>query len=408
MRHDPLYDYLDAVAASFKRLLWLHIETPELLRTTRNRAQARRQERYLELARAQIREQMEKQRRRAFRGDVSVEIDISALGVAMPPSAPRSVKRYLDAMSGLVYADDRQAAHLAVQRLAKDDPRCRDSDAVAQNDGEPRVGITVLPVRLYVADYDRAFRLHDSIERDYDYDDHDEGHELWAQDWRVDDDMRLDELREEQRDLEAKVGGYGLLDGDLAARLAGHTEREISQLQAKLMLHRRPQAEDRPGTREEWDWSAEVLRHISTTLEPPAWMPRYDMPGEFWISLPPEMRGGAAWRRTIRAEMEKHRARWRVLPAAFDSDLSLDIAILGAGTNARDIDNAAHDVLTAVEDLYCRGRRGTVTGYRVYRCPSETPGVRVRMMMGERIPQLARALETARRYVISRGPRSGS
>jgi Holliday junction resolvase RusA-like endonuclease len=408
MARDSLYDYLDAVAASFKRRLWLQIETPELLRTHKNRAQAMRQEPYLELACVQIREQMRTQRRRAFRGDVSVEIDISALGVAMPPSAPKSVKRYLDAMSGLVYADDRQVAHLAVQRIAKDDPRWRDSDADGQSGGEPRVAITVLPVRLYVADYDRAFRLHDKIERNYDYDAHDEGHELWAQDWSIEDGMRLDDLRAEQRDLEAKAGGYRFLDEDLAARLASHTEREISQLQAKLMLHRRPQAEDRPGTREEWDWSPEMLKHFPTTLEPPAWMPRYDMPGEFWIPLPPEVSGGTAWRRTIRAEMEKHRERWRILPAAFDSDLSLDVAVLGAGTNARDIDNAAHDVLTAVEDLYCRARRGTVTGYRVYRCPSEIPGVRVRMMMGERIPQLARTLETARWYVISRGPRGDS
>jgi hypothetical protein len=134
-------------------------------------------------------------------------------------------------------------------------------------------------------------------------------------------------------------------------------------------------------------------------------MERYDMPGEFWLPLPPEARGDAVWRETVQTEMRKHRERWQLLPPAFDAGLSLDIAILGAGTNARDVDNLAHDVLGAFEEVYCRGWRGTVIGYRAYRCPAEVPGVRVRAMVGERMRQLADALDAARLYVIARGPR---
>lgn len=404
MARDPICDYLDAVAASFRRRLWLAIETPELLRTTRNRAQAKRQEGHLQVARAQIKEQMRHQRRRAFRGDVSVEIDISALGVRTPPSAPKSVKRYLDAMAGLVYADDRQIAHLAVQRLAEDDPRWRDTSR-ERREGQPSVMVTVLPIRLYVADYDRAFDLHDTMARDFDYDDRGDDEGFWTHDWGIGDEMRLDELHEDRRDAEAKIGAYGILDEDLAAQLSDHREREISKIRAKLLLHRRPQRQDRPGTREEWDWEPDMLEHLNLSLDPPVWMERYDMPSEFWLPLPPEAPGDAAWRHTVRTEMEKHRARWQLLPAALDTDLALDIAILGAGSNARDIDNLAHEVLNAFEELYCRGRRGTVVGYRAYRCPSESPGVRVRAMMGKRIRQLANALNAARSYLISRGPR---
>lgn len=191
-----------------------------------------------------------------------------------------------------------------------------------------------------------------------------------------------------------------LIDEDLVALLGQQREREISELEDRLFFHRRPQAEDRPGTRDEWDWRSGLLKHFDL----PTWMERYDMPGEFWLPLPPEARGDAAWRQTIRIEMEKHRARWRLLPVVFDTELSLDIAILGASANARDIDNLAHEVLRAFEELYRLGRRGTVVAYRAYRCPADTRGVRVRAMMGERIRQLSEALDAAREHVIDRGP----
>jgi hypothetical protein len=72
------------------------------------------------------------------------------------------------------------------------------------------------------------------------------------------------------------------------------------------------------------------------------------------------------------------------------------------------------DELAAVTDMMSSGhsrsftalgRRGTVIAYRAYRCPADARGVRVRAMVGERILQLANALEAAREYVTARGPR---
>jgi Holliday junction resolvase RusA-like endonuclease len=399
---DPLYDYLDAIAASFRRRLLLVIDTPELLRTPKNRAQASRQRECLEVARGQIREQMRQKRRRAARGEVSVEIQISALDISAPPAASTSVKRYLDAMSGLVYRDDRQVAHLAVKRLAEDDPRWRD-DPRERRGKPPSVMISVLPLRLYVADFDRAFRLHDSTRPDDEYGR--EGQELWANDWSMADDARLDWLRNDEREADACAGAYAEMGAELAAKLSRKFERQRTELESKLILHHRPRPEYRPGTRDQWKWDPEILEHLGPSFDPPIWMERHDMPGEFWLPLPPEVPGHASWTETISAEMSNHRARWPLLPDAFNTDLSLDIANLGAGANARDIDNLAHDVLRVFEKLYCRGRRGTVTGYRAYRSPSETPGVRVKVMTGARIQQLSDALEAARMYLISNGPR---
>jgi hypothetical protein len=198
------------------------------------------------------------------------------------------------------------------------------------------------------------------------------------------------------------------MDPELAAAFPRDLEHERSELHSKLILHHRPRPEDRPGTRDEWEWGPEILEYVGPSFDPPVWMERHDMPGEFWFSLPPEVAGDVAWTESLRTEMSKHRARWPLLPDAFNTELSLDIAILGAGANARDIDNLAHDVLRAFEELYCRGHRGTVTGYRAYRSPSETPGVRVKVMTGARIQQLANVVfeseEQARQAAPSVGP----
>jgi hypothetical protein len=188
-------------------------------------------------------------------------------------------------------------------------------------DGKPSVLITILPVRLDVADYDQAFRLHDTLEYDFD-DDRRDGQEIWQHDWGVGDDMRLDDLREDQRAAERKTGGYEMLDENLVALLGQQREREISELQAKLLLHRRPQPEDRPGTRDEWDRRSD-LPQASRPAPRPA-----DLDGALrharrvLASASPEARGDAAWRQTILTEMEKHRARGQLLPAALDTELS--------------------------------------------------------------------------------------
>jgi hypothetical protein len=76
-----------------------------------------------------------------------------------------------------------------------------------------------------------------------------------------------------------------------------------------------------------------------------------------------------------------------------------------SGANSRDIDDTAHAVLTAFEELYCGERRGTVVRYRVYRRVGENPGVRVQVMTDERLRQLDAGIEAARAVVIRLGGR---
>lgn len=119
-------DYLDA-NDSWRRSLHLRVETPELLRKGDNRRQRGRQEKLLTEARQQIRTQLKAAHRAAFRGEVTVDVVVFAPEGPAQPSAPKSVKRYIDALVGLVVKDDRQVAQLAVRRFAEDHPRRRRS-----------------------------------------------------------------------------------------------------------------------------------------------------------------------------------------------------------------------------------------------------------------------------------------
>jgi Holliday junction resolvase RusA-like endonuclease len=398
-------DYLDAIAV-WNRGLRMRIKTAELLRQGGSRQGRARQQEMLREARQQLTDQMRAQRRRRFRGDVSVELDIFASDEPEPPSAPKSVKRYLDALSGIVYADDRQVSHLSVIRFTGDHPimrRRRARGSSRRASGGVRVHLTVLPVRLYVADYQRFFRLGDDmVHRASSWDLDSDATAFFEDRWNATDDLRLDDLRDERREEEAGAGVSAWIDRELADRLREFRDREIAELEGRLLLDQRPKREDRPGTPKA-EMDDEMLARLG--LPKPHDLGPYELPAHFWLPLPPEASGGPAWEQTVRDEMAMHRSRWRLLPTAFDQPLALDISIQGAGANSRDIDNTAHAVLAAFEEVYCEERRGTVVRYRVYRRAGENPGVRVQVMTDERLRQLDAGVEAARAVVIRLGPR---
>ena len=398
-----LGDYLTA-NEQWRRTLRLSIRTDGVLRQGGGRLQARKQTRYLEQARNQIRDAMRTQHRRAFRGEVSVKLMIFASGVREPPSAPKSVKRYLDAMTGLAYRDDSQIAHLAVQRIAADHPynqRIRSADkGVAATVGkglsetQPWVVIEVSPLRIYIADYDRAFRVRDKYDGDWDLDRKEAAFWEDADEFGLDADELRQLLREREDDTQSR-GLYAGDDDDFRQVLRRYRERRIDVLTTQQILWRRPTFWDRPGP-SPFSYLGELAPEPLTGSD---W--RLDLPGEFWLPGPEE----TGWEEAVRSSMSAHRKRWPVLPAAFDEPLSLDIAANGAAGIHRDLDNLAHPILVAFEHLYCGGRRGTVTGYRTYRLDNEMNGVRVQTMPGERLQQLEDTMRDARDYVLARGPR---
>jgi hypothetical protein len=168
----------------------------------------------------------------------------------------------------------------------------------------------------------------------------------------------------------------------------------------KKILDQRPGFRDRPGPLTDLDAFARAVGLPEVGDHDP-----WELPGQFWLPIPPELSGEPKWGATVHGEMSAHRARWRVLPSQFERPLALDIAACGMGENSKDIDNLAHGVLAAFEDLYCGGHRGTVVAYRAYRRQTPRVGVRVQILNDQRLQTLDSEIRRAQDRAIERGPR---
>jgi Holliday junction resolvase RusA-like endonuclease len=345
--------------------------------------------------------------RRALRGEVSVELQIFAPDGVDAPSAPRSVKRYLDALQGIVYANDRQVGHLCVRRFASDHPYMRDRADRVGNQQDPvgahTVFVTVLPLRLYVADYDRVFGSGYGLMQD-DSDVDPDAMAFFEDGWEHRDGDELDDLYDERREDIQGTGLYSLSEPTMAETMRAIRERRIRELQGRFLLHQRPDRYDRPGR----DLAARDEELIASFgMAAIAAPDKYELPGTIWLPplfTRPRLPTEASWKDSVRAKFEGHRAHWAQLPSAFEQPVALDIAIHGAASTTHDIDNVAHSILAAFEDQYCGDNRGTVVAYRVYRQASGHSGVRVHLMTGQKLTQLDDAIAEARRLVLSRGP----
>jgi Holliday junction resolvase RusA-like endonuclease len=397
--------YFDAVAY-WDRVLLLNVETGELLRQGTKRRQRGRQEQLLAQARDQLRAQMRKKRRSRFRGHVAVDLTIFAHGAGSVPSAPRSVKRYLDAMNGIVYADDRQVAHLAVHRFADDWPGMPASRAHGLDlpgmirDQPPRVSIIVIPLAVFIQDWERVFWMGERAEGlgGHYRNDFERSWGRFADDrWTLEDDLRLEELVQERRRDKAGSGWLDRVPPELATVIREGRQRDITELLERLMLDQRPDSGDHPGGAD-LTFDREALARLG--LPDPGPRPRWDLPGSFWLPLKGKQ---VSWEQAVSDTMSEHRAKWGVLPEAFGRALALDIGAFGIGPQGKDIDNLAHAVLVPFERLYCGEQRGTVVSYRAYRRPSQRPGVRVMVMTQERMGELGHLIGLARSAVIEEG-----
>jgi hypothetical protein len=263
------------------------------------------------------------------------------------------------------------------------------------------VWVDVMPLRLYIADYERLF----ARERDL--------HGRW--DDRAasaffkgePDDRCRDELtdlyKERRREEQGESAFARSDDPEFAEVMRSMRELQIKELETDLVIQWRPGPGDRPGP----DFAAQARELFAAAGLPERQpVPRFEPPGTMWLPpllSRPRKPGEPAWSDLAREKLEAHRARWAVLPAVFDRSHGLDIAIYGATATTHDIDNVAHMVLKAFEELYCGDHRGTVTSYRVYRQSSDTPGVRVNLMTDEKLRQLDAAIAEAREQVLSAG-----
>lgn len=271
------------------------------------------------------------------------------------------------------------------------------------------VRISIQPLRTYVGDVDRLFGLRDRVFEDPYGDAVDaDGAEFFGSRFdHFEDDERLDELREEERDEAERRGLYapgGLFDAhpELAANLGHRRKAELRALRRKLLLDNGPGPLDRPGpppavTRLLWHSDPSLKRLDSDGIFGP---------GRFHLPEPAEVRGGATWRHQVRREMTDLHGRWRILDVLIGAPLALDIAVRGSAAG-KDLDNLARDVVVPFEEVFCANERGTVASYRVYRATPESgvPGVRLSVTGDERLGSFERAMTTARQWLLIRGPR---
>lgn len=296
-------------------------------------------------------------------GPVSVFLHIHEPATGDSPLIPPVAKAYIDALQGIVYADDRQVEHLLVRHDAHQHPMLSgvtDEDDAVEDHGAA-VYIDVEPIEDYAARYDRAY-----------------GKGLWRRGstpfratWVVRRDRKLRELRWRKRMgtevNESLVRAYEeekLRDGFLA---------DI----------------DRPGP------LPEVTQKIHRFLPLPRLhhFLRRRAGAMLILPLPGEGTGsGDVWRRARDAVLDEFAATRSGLP--FGGFVGLDIAVRGQSLHGKDLDNLAHSLLIPVEEKLCVGR-GTVVDYRVYTAVGDPEGIQLRIIDHLRLLELTMLLHEA-------------
>jgi hypothetical protein len=264
--------------------------------------------------------QLQLQRRRTFRGPVSVHINLHATAAKQPPTSPPAVKAYLDLLQGIVYPDDRQIRHLRVLRDAQDNPLLvHDRMETLYQTMRPRfpfgpaagveVNITVEPLRTYVSDYDRVFDIRTALgdeddldDSDFPYSDRDEVFDPLADD-------RLDDLCEEHADDLADRGLFapgGLLAerDELRDRMKAFRAAQITGLQNKRLLGgQRLGPSDRPGPPSPMTAALKAL--FPDLVGSEGW---YEAPISVLLPLPPTSPGPQKWKSVVVEAFTRHRS----------------------------------------------------------------------------------------------------
>jgi hypothetical protein len=359
------------------------------------RKPATKQGRRIEEQKLRLRAEAEKQLRGRppYEGDVSVELVVMAGDDQQPPQARDVVKAYLDLLGGLAYRDDRQIAHLSVHRSALDHPAMlagiKRYGLLSWPDRAlraPQVLIRVEPVALYTHAFDRARQR---AGRAHGLDDEEaQTPSPWETHWQEQDYIEMEETEDELRALGSRANGFG-------AQVADFYRGKLAELRTRFLLDAYLSPADRPGPlAADTAESLELVPATATHLFHLQW------PGGVFHLPLPEGESRKAWRRTLRAAVEADAQHWRGF-APTQTRLALDIAIRDSGETTGDIDNIAHDVLVAFEEVYCEGRRGSVVAYRAYRAEGPERDLRVLVVNSAQLDALEQHIEAAQAEAIA-------
>ncbi len=368
-------DRLDVLAADRRQLEFV-LTSSRPLRKGSNPSARRRLEAVRSEIGAQLREHLDAQSRRRFRDRIAVQMELS-----IPPGRNAArlgpvVKDYLDLLSGRVVGDDEAIDHLLVVR----------QDA---SDDLTRVRVRCVPLRLFNADYDRAFRLmsgwsaevaSDSAVSDgrskmrdaaavaptlpwglLPFDEH--ARESLAFDEEVLDVIEDIDAQEEEQ-LAEDPDAFPILDvpstyaefADEGVRASTRAQLEESTALARgdWLADQGFDVRDRPGPPRPWLREAVAHSEVDVVSLPDA--------GPGCVVLPaPRQRPTALsedqWRDVVRAELARacRTGRWR--RARFRGPIGLDIALRGRSGGWGDVENVARTVTVAFETLV-RARDG--------------------------------------------------
>jgi len=395
-------DSLDELSSRERELI-LTVTTSHLLRKpNRGRQPARIKARKKEAV-EQLVQQMVSKDRRMFRKPVSVDIHIDAAIEHQSPKFGRIAKEYVDLLKKVVVPDDAFIDHMMVTfQFSK------------------RRGTTasyrVVPSSLFLADYDRFFRVGADLDS-YDddprsgslkrFDEHDRsylrGHEGVVNlilELDADEQAQLDEDPDCWVDLQIPSGYEGFEEADTRASIRRDYESICRKERGRWFTDHGCDIRDRPGGAPHWFSDLEQIGDaevVTLDLDAPGIMklapPKRDEAGEF---PPLEEEAAKAWGATV-----KHDSAW--FDMSFPDPLILDIGLAGHAAHRSDIDNVAYKVIEGFESRFFHNKP-TVVGFRTYRQQSDTSYIRAKAMPAGRLLHLRASIEEARNYVREARP----
>lgn len=363
----------------------------------------------------QIVDQLEDSGRRAFRGHIAVDmaLEVPRSGRHVPELGTM-VKAYLDLLKERVIPDDAVVDHLFAWRTVG-------------WDGQARVTLRCLPMSVFTAEFDRAFRLADEIsfgyvERRPRFRDGSPLPDLPPEEWglsRFDEHDRSDLASQETlldrlRDLDAETEAQldedpdATVDLDLSStesEFADPGDRERTQeflvgsialARGRLLADQGFDVRDRPGPEPAWLGEVDGESPADIVELPDAGPGCFLLPAPALAKTPA---GQPSWDDVVLQRFERRRLEgwWTV---RFGGPLALDIALRGHAAPDADVDNVAKRIVAAFRSAFAPAEP-QVDGYRAYRQVASTDDVRVRVMPIGRMLCLVRAMRRAETVIRS-------
>ena len=366
--------YLSVLEAD-RRTVRLHFSTPEPLRARAGKSRRRQ----LQDLRSEVRKAAQNRfvGRAPYRGQVSIEADFF-LHTAHDVSTYNMVKAYLDALKGIVYADDVSVGHLMVMRenLRPDDRRPEwpdDLPFTPPTSEATEVFMVIKPLRIYQEQFDRAYH-----------------HESLTTDWSDPFDFAMSDLSPWELSGDEPDDPFELL------ATAREVQNEFPSL-SPIQHHQLAEAYERWADKARTEW---VTRASFSARDRPGGSPEQflagRLPGDMLLPGPHRASQPVPWVEQLEQEIRKHQTKLRLLERPLRGPVGVDIAV-PISAPAKDLDNLAHAVIRSIEKVLFQPVAESISTYRVYRVNAPSERLHVRLMNPRHMRSLPDAIQHAHR-----------